>query len=288
MQQFPVRSVVLGAGGVVGTAWMAGLAAGLRHRGVDLAESDLFVGTSAGAIVAAVLATGRDPADLAEPPRPTSTDVQLPPADPLVVARVFAVLGDEELEPDVARERVGRIALEMSAEHEPVHVERMQRMIGSRQWPDRPLLVVAVDARSGRREVFDRNGAATLVDAVVASRSMPGVHPPMTIGGRRFMDGGMHSSTNADLAAGARLLVAVHPLAHLFPATELESELRVAQPGESILIVPDEPSVAAFGGDLHSRTNWGPAFDAGAQQARAEADRLEKAWVAAGTGPGQP
>lgn len=237
--------------------------------------------------MAAVIATGRDPAELAEPPRPTSVDVQLPPVDPLVVDRVFAVLGDRGIEPDVARERVGRIALEMGTEYEPVHVERMQRMIGSQQWPDRPLLVVAVDALSGRREVFDRDGVAPLVDAVVASRSMPGFYPPTTIGRRRFMDGGMYSSTNADLAAGARLLVAVHPLAHLLPVTELESELQVAQSGESILIFPDEWSVAAFGGDLHGRTNWGRAFEAGAQQARAEADRLEKAWVAAGLGFGQ-
>ncbi|GAB2638201.1 patatin-like phospholipase family protein [Prescottella soli] len=257
---------------------MAGLATGLRRLGVDLAEADLIVGTSAGAIVGAVLATGQDPAELAQPPRPASTDVQLPPPDPRSIGRVFAELGDKELEPDVARQRVGQIALEMSAEHEPVHVERMQRMIGSRQWPDTALLVVAVDALSGRREVFDRHGGAALADAVVASRAMPGFYPPMTIGGRRFMDGGMHSSTNADLAAGARLLVAVHPLAHLFPAAELESELGVAQPGESILISPDEPSIAVFGGDLHSRANWTPAFEAGERQARAEADRLEQAW----------
>ncbi|RVW09543.1 patatin-like phospholipase family protein [Prescottella agglutinans] len=279
MQQFPIRSVVLGAGGVVGTAWMAGLATGLRGLGVDLAESDLTVGTSAGAIVGAVLATGRDPSELAEPPRPTSTDVQLPPADPRTIGRVFSILADENLEPDAARQRVGQIALEMSAEHEQVHVERMQKMIGSRHWPDASLLVVAVDARSGKREVFSRFGEAALADAVVASRATPGFYPPMTIGGRRFMDGGMHSATNADLASSARLLIAVHPLAHLFPATELELELREAQPGESVVIRPDERSIAAFGGDLNSRANWRPAFEAGVLQARAEAGRLEQVWV---------
>lgn len=257
------------------------MAGGLRRLGVDLADSDLIVGTSAGAIVAAVLATGRDPAELAQPPRPAPADVQLPPVDPRLTGRVFAVFGDKELEPDVARRRVGQIALEMSAEHEPVHVERMHRMIGSSQWPDTSLLVVAVDALSGKREVFDRLGEASLADAVVASRATPGFYPPMTIGGRRFMDGGMHSSTNADLAAGAQLLVAVHPLAHLFPATELESELRVAQPGRSLLICPDELSIGAFGGDLASRANWIPAFEAGTLQARAEAERLKQAWEAA-------
>ncbi|WFR73705.1 patatin-like phospholipase family protein [Prescottella defluvii] len=278
MQQFPVRSVVLGAGGLVGTAWTAGLATGLRRLGIDLAEADQIVGTSAGAIAGAVLATGRDPAALAETPRPAATDVQLPPPEPRLIGRVFAVLGNKELEPDVARQRVGQIALEMSAEHESVHVARMRRLIGSQHWPDTALLVVAVDALSGKREVFDQHGGVPLADAVVASRAMPGFYPPMTIEGRRFMDGGMHSSTNADLAAGARLLVAVHPLAHLFPA-ELESELRVAQPGTSILISPDELSIGAFGGDPHSRANWTPAFEAGERQARAEADRLEQVWA---------
>jgi NTE family protein len=91
---------VLGAGGVVGTAWMAGLATGLRGLGVDLAV-------------------------LAEPPRLTSDDIQLPPPDPRLVGRVFAVLGDKELESGVARKRVGQIALETSTDHEPVHVKPM-------------------------------------------------------------------------------------------------------------------------------------------------------------------
>lgn len=106
----------------------------------------------------------------------------------------------------------------------------------------------------------------------------------MTIGGRRYMDGGMHSATNADLAAQARLLVVVHPLAHLLPATEFETELQVAQPGDAVLLSPDELSIAAFGGDLHSRTNWQAAFEAGTRQAKDEADRLQKAWATAGTG----
>jgi NTE family protein len=64
------RAVVLGAGGVVGTAWMAGLAAGLRRDDVDVAEADLIIGTSAGAIVGAMLATGQDRDQLATPPHP--------------------------------------------------------------------------------------------------------------------------------------------------------------------------------------------------------------------------
>ena len=63
-------AVVLGPGGPVGTAWLAGLAAGLRREGVDLGAADLIVGTSAGAIVGAILASGGDLGRLAALPAP--------------------------------------------------------------------------------------------------------------------------------------------------------------------------------------------------------------------------
>lgn len=99
------RVLVLGPGGVLGTAWMAGLAAGLRRAGVDLGEADLTVGTSAGAIVGALLATGQDLDRLAAPARKPAPAVPEAPAaprrgaDPAVMGSVFAVLGEAGLEP---------------------------------------------------------------------------------------------------------------------------------------------------------------------------------------------
>ena len=69
------RALVLGGGGTVGTAWTAGLVSGLRREGVDLAEADLIVGTSAGAIVGTMLATGQDLDLLDAGPTPTSPPV---------------------------------------------------------------------------------------------------------------------------------------------------------------------------------------------------------------------
>jgi NTE family protein len=281
VEQFPSRALVLGAGGVVGTAWMAGLAAGLREHGIDLAAADLIVGTSAGAIVGAVLASGRNPAELAEPTRPSATDTPLPPPDPRLIGEVIAVLGDESRTPSVRRQRVGQLALGMSAEHDSIHVQRMRTLVGTTEWPDRPLRVATVDAQSGERTVFDRRGPATLLEAVVASRAMPGVYPPMTVGARRFMDGGMYSSTNADLADGAHLLIAIHPLAHLFPTAPVDAEIRSARPQESFLIAPDRHSIDALGADLHERTHWIPSFRAGFAQADTEAARLQQSWSAA-------
>lgn len=101
------RALVLGPGGHVGTAWMAGLACGLRRDGVDLGEADLIVGTSAGAIVGTLLATGQDPGRLATSARHAA---HRPNVDPGRMGTVFAVLGDRSLEPAEARRRVGRLA----------------------------------------------------------------------------------------------------------------------------------------------------------------------------------
>ncbi|MFB7463516.1 patatin-like phospholipase family protein [Streptomyces sp. NPDC056224] len=101
------RALVLGPGGHVGAAWMAGLAYGLHRDGVDLGEADPIVGTSAGAIVGALLATGQNPGRLATSARPDAHRLK---ADPGRMGEVFAVLGDRSLEPGEARRRVGMLA----------------------------------------------------------------------------------------------------------------------------------------------------------------------------------
>lgn len=85
------RSVVLGGGGVPGSAWMAGLAAELRRRGIDLASADSIVGTSAGAIVGAALITGRDLDSFADDPRPPGSSEPPTALKPELLAEVFSV-----------------------------------------------------------------------------------------------------------------------------------------------------------------------------------------------------
>ena len=92
------RALVLGGGGVVGTAWMAGLVGGLRREGVDLAEADVIVGTSAGSIVGTMLATGQD-LDSDAPARPADQGDSAPKADPGRLTEAFAILADAGLEP---------------------------------------------------------------------------------------------------------------------------------------------------------------------------------------------
>ncbi|WP_406193310.1 patatin-like phospholipase family protein [Kitasatospora sp. NBC_01560] len=275
------RALALGAGGPVGAAWMAGLACGLRRGGVDLGEADLIVGTSTGAIVGAVLATGQDPGRLATPVTPA--DGRPPQVDGRRLGEAFAVLGDAAADPAEAWRRVGRIALAADTGPEQAHVARMRALAGADHWPDRQLLITVMDAETGEPGVFDRAGGAPLPSAVAAGTAFPGIYPPITLNGRRYMDGSLRSATNARLAAGARTLVVIDPQAHLFPRELLHQELAVAAAHTVVTVEPDPASIRAFGPNLNDRTAWEPAYGAGLRQAADEAGRLRVAWET-GTG----
>lgn len=272
------RALVLGAGGLVGMAWMAGLAHGLRREGVDLGAADLTVGTSAGAIVASVLASGQDPEQLAASPRVAGPR---PRVDAGRMGEAFAVLGDPGLEPAEARRRVGRIALrgnDPSAEQALLAGRRA--LIGTDAWPDRKLLITAVDADTGEAVVWDRDSGVSLVQAVAASSAFPGAAPPVAVHGRWYMDGGLRSGTSADLAAGARTLVVIEPLAHLFPREPLKQELAVAGAHTVVTVAADPASVRAFGSDLFDPAAREASYQAGLRQAGDVGGQLRSAWGA--------
>jgi NTE family protein len=273
------RALVLGGGGVAGTAWMAGLASGLRRAGVDLAGADLIVGTSAGAIVGTMLATGQDLGLPGGPARPAGQGGSAPTADPGRLAEVFAILGDASLQPAEARRRVGRLALTAKTITEQAHIAMISALITAREWPDRELLITAADVETGELKVWGRAGIAPLPAAVASSCAMPGASPPVTISGRQYMDGGIVSATNADVATGADVLVLVEPLAHLFPREPLQRELAAAGAGTVITISPDQAAVDAFGPDLGDWAAWQPARQAGIRQATITSERLRAAWL---------
>ncbi|QUQ65677.1 patatin-like phospholipase [Kutzneria sp. CA-103260] len=265
---------MLGAGGVVGTAWMAGLVAGLRDHGVNLAEADLVVGTSAGAIIGAMLATGQELGPLATPP---DTRHAPPAPNPDRLGEVFAVLGDPTLDPNTARRQVGCLAA-AAGMAEPAQLARVEALITAREWPERRLLITTVDTETGQRHTWDRASGVPLVPAVASSMAFPVASPPITVNGRRYMDGGLWSGTNADLAAGASTLVVIEPLAHLFPREPLRQELAAVAADALAVINPDPSAVAAFGSDLYQRAAWQPAYHAGTRQAVELAPRLHATW----------
>ena len=158
------------------------------------------------------------------------------------------------------RRRMGAAALEMdAASGSSGQTQRRATVAGrlpSQRWPQRPMLIVAVDAHTGEPVVFDRHSGVDLVDAVTASCAGPGV-PPHSIGDNRYIDGGYRSNENADLAAGYGRVLVLSPLGgrsrapldwgiHL--ATQAD-ELR-ARGSRVETIFPDSDSRNAFGVNL--------------------------------------
>ncbi|MFI6144555.1 patatin-like phospholipase family protein [Streptomyces sp. NPDC051109] len=273
------RALVLGPGGVLGTAWMAGLIGGLLRTGVDLGEADLTVGTSAGAIVGAMLTTGQDFGRLATRARPSGTAAAPRAVDGALTGSVFAVLGEPGLDPGEARRRVGRIALDHAdpdAEH--ALVAGRGALIGADAWPQQRLLLTAVDAGTGEPAVWDRTSGVPLVRAVAASSAFPGAEPPVAVQGRRYMDGALRSGSNVDLAAGSRTLVVIEPLAHRFPRERFEREPAVVGAQNVVAIGPDPDAVRVLGSDWDDRAKWTPVYRAGLAQAGAAAERLRPVW----------
>jgi NTE family protein len=245
--------LVLGPGGPVGAAWMAGLAAGLREAGVDPAGADPVVGTSAGAIAGAMIAVGRDLAAVAELP---PSDAPRPVRDPAVMERVFGLMRDPALEPDEARRRVGRLAAQVEALPAEWHRRRMEFLVGTDAWPDGRLLITAVDVASGEPVVWDRESGVPLSAAVAASSAAPGHARPVEIGGRLYMDGAFGGGSWPWLARDAAKVVVVEPLAHMSDG-----------PGGDVRIVPDAAALESFGGDVGDVTRWTECYRAGVRQA---------------------
>jgi NTE family protein len=276
------RALVLGGGGIAGIGWEAGLIVGLQGAGVDLTHADLIVGTSAGSVVGAMVATGVDlPLAIDDLAGRAEAEAEPPaPADFSAMLAAFAVLFDTDLEPQEARARVGAMALKSSVAEGADRIKQIGDRLPSHEWPERPLLITAVDTADGAFVVWDRDSAASLPLAVASSCAVPCVFPPVEIDGRLYMDGGVRSVTNADLAAGSSAVVIIEPMAHLSPRTLLERELEALGTANVTMIGPDQHAIEVFGDDVLNPTLWRPAYHAGIIQAGAVVDRVQEVWKA--------
>ncbi len=272
-----MKALVLGGGGITGIAWELGLLAGLRQLGTDLAGADLIVGTSAGAYVGALLATG---ADLDAAAAGTERiEVELSPRiDPVLLAQGWSVLTDRSLQPRQMRARLGGLARSAPVGDDTAHVARFAATLPAHGWPARPRLVVtAVDTATGDLAAWDAGARVPLPAAVAASCALPGVFPPVRVGDGWFMDGGVRSVTNADLAAGAEAVVVVAPTGGMF-RTSPAAELRALGAPRGLLVTPDDTARAAIGGNILDPGRRGPALAAGVAQASAVAAAVAAAW----------
>lgn len=277
------RALVLGGGGVAGIAWETGLLFGLAEAGADVTGADVLIGTSAGSAVAAQITSGRPLAQLYDrvvfdEARAGEIPVELD-VDKMV-ADWGALLAGNPPGPQL-RAAIGSYALTA-----PTVPERRRRAViaarlPSHEWPDRDLRIVAVDAATGAERVFTRADEVELVDAVAASCAVPGVWPPVTVGRRRYVDGGIRSSANVDLAAGCERVLVVAPtpdLGFVDPAVTAARE-EVEQTATVLTIRPDEGSQAAMGTNPLDPATMGPAARAGRAQAAAHLEAVSQLWA---------
>jgi NTE family protein len=292
------RALVLGGGGSAGNAWLIGVIAGLFDSGLDVTEADLIIGTSAGSTAAAQI-TSATPTELlahilaAAPQQrtgPVGSDGGRVPIGPAAdhMERTSGIIGAAEDAPDMRR-RMGAAALEMDAASDGYGQTRWRATVAARlpsqRWPERTVLIVAVDAHTGEPVVFDRHSGADLVDAVAASCANGFGVPPYGIGDSRYIDGGYRANENADLAAGYERVLVLSPLggrsrAPLDWGTHLAAqvdELR-ARGSRVEAIFPDSNSRNAFGVNLMDPSTRPPSARAGFNQGRALAEQLTEFW----------
>ena len=299
-------ALVLGGGGAAGQAWQIGVIAGLAEAGLDLTEAaDLVVGTSSGSTTAAWVRSGIPVAELlasvlSEPVRPVGQSRELPLSLPMatVFERMRAIGAAATSAADLRR-AMGAFGLESDSILGPAAAGQRRAMVAARlpraEWPDRPMIVVAVDAHTGELAAFDRDSGVDLVDAVTASTALPG-GPTHSINGTRYINGGVRSGENADLASGFANVVVLSPFGgrnrtppergadpagqfeglRRFPGADLASQVEaLRKQGSHVeVITPDADSRAAMGTNQMDLATRIPAARAGFAQGKQEATRV--------------
>ncbi len=271
---------------MAGIAWEIGILARMAELEIDLAaDAELVVGTSAGACVGALVTGQSGYAKLTATQRlPVSqTRERIPDFDLNLLVEIFGLMTSVQDDPAGARREIGALAMATKTVPEDERREIIAWRMPNNEWPARRLVITAVDAETGERVTFDASSAVSLVDAVAASCAVPGVWPPVTIGGKRYIDGGVYSTTNVDLAQGCDRTVVLRPVA-MGPNDddgERAEATNLSRP--PLIIAADAESLAAFGPNLLDPASRGAALDAGMLQADEVATDVRQYWTSSNT-----
>ncbi|MBP7001903.1 patatin-like phospholipase family protein [Amaricoccus sp.] len=210
------RGLVLGGGGIYLASWMAGYFRTLKAQGVDVAEADIAVGTSAGSLVGAVLLGGRLEAFASEleelganPALFARLIPDLPPNPSQIRAR-RAADDATEATPE-AIQGIGRAAMAARNPAGPAdYFASVKAVIGETAWPSPNLHTTANDCYTGERIVVSQDAGIAISHACAASSSLPGSMGPTWLDNRLCMDGGIcQTSTHCDVVAGVRRALVV-------------------------------------------------------------------------------
>ena len=248
MKAAPEMTLVLGGGGVTGIAWQLGLLAGLADAGIDLRARGPVLGTSAGSTVGAQLTSGLSldelyarqldgvpyeiPKSLSGVPLAQFLLAQLRPGSVINAAR-----------------RVGRLAEKARTGSIPERRGVIAARLPNHDWPESSLGLVVTDTESGEGRIITWEDGFALIDAVAASCAVPMVWPCVTLGDRLYMDGGIRSTLNLDLAPGSGPVVALAPMTLAFKKANAIAAQRHALGADRpvMVITPDVATKRAQG-----------------------------------------
>jgi NTE family protein len=192
--------------------------------------------------------------------------------------------GDER----VGRARLGRAAIKARTVPEAERRAIIESRLPNKSWPETQLIITSVDAETGEARNFDRDSGVSIAEAVAASCAVPLVWPPITIGGHRYIDGGVRSATNADLAAGCETVVVLAPITvALRRSGRIQNQLASLGPHvRSIVVSPDSNARNAIGRNSLDPARRSVSARAGRVQAPGVAAAVAAVW--SGDAGGRP
>jgi NTE family protein len=285
------KALVLSGGGITGIAWELGILFGLEECGFNTSEVDLIVGTSAGSSVGAQITSRLTLEEL--------YNLQLIPIEETKESQVefeghefrkmmaAAIMSSPDSK--TARIFIGEASLTAETMSEEERLELMASRLPNHEWDqNRKLIINAVNAETGEWVTFDQDSNVPLLLAVAASSAVPGVYPPTTINGDRYIDGGMSSGTNADLAKDNDLVLlivaeptmthpAMGPTMHRITFEEELGELKKSG-AKFMVITPDKDSLEAKGSNPLDASFRKASANAGRQQGHKIAEKVKQFW----------
>ena len=277
------RALVLAGGGLAGIAWETGILLGIADESPEAArrllDSDVLVGTSAGSAVGAQIGSG-SPLDALFERQVAETSAELDPGVDIdsITELFLAALADPGLTLTERMKRIGAVAASTETVPEAVRRKVIADRLPSHDWPERVLRLTAIDIATGELAVFERHSGVELVDAVAASCAVPGAWPPVSIAGRRYMDGGVGSPVNMRVARDCGEVVVLVPSAvdtpspfGAGPAAEIANFA-----GNTFAVFADDDSLTAFGPNALDPRCRIPSALAGREQGRREAKAVAK------------
>jgi NTE family protein len=266
---------------LAGIGWEIGVLRGIEEESAQTArallESDVIIGTSAGSAVAAQLGSGLSLDELSER-QGNGVSREIDPGVDIddITGLFLTALSDPEATTAQKLQRIGEVARTTSTVSEAVRRDVIAQRLPSHDWPDRDVRITAIDVGTGELVAFDRKSGVGLVDAVAASCAVPGAWPLVTIGERRYMDGGVGSTMNLKLAEDCDAVVVLVPSGKgapspfgRGPAVEVDSF-----PGRAFGLFADGDALAAFGPKPLDPACREPSARAGRAQGRRLAAKI--------------